>query len=110
MKLKELELELTKMKAKYQLQRRQAIELQTKLDQAEGALSIALDHLGCQGADHEEWCAEGYGCNVYGDELLRCECEDCDTFLTNNWGDYITVPVEGLTMCEDCQIEQEVEQ
>lgn len=81
--------------------------LKRQLSQAEGALQMALDHLGWQGADHMGYCAEGYGCNVYGDDLLRCECEDCDTFLTNQYGDYITVPIDGLTKCEDCRGEEE---
>ena len=36
-------------------------------DKNSGALNIALEHLGYQGADHEQLCKEQYECNVYGD-------------------------------------------
>ena len=38
-------------------------------DKNSGALNIALQHLGYQGADHEQFCKEQYQCNVYGDDL-----------------------------------------
>ena len=40
-----------------------------KRDKNSGALNIALEHLGYQGADHEQFCKEQYECNVYGDDL-----------------------------------------
>jgi len=43
--------------------------LKKKLAQAEGATQMALQHLGLQGADHDEFCRFKYGCNVFGDEL-----------------------------------------
>lgn len=44
-------------------------ETKKQLAQAEGATQMALQHLGLQGADHDEFCRFKYGCNVYGDEL-----------------------------------------
>ena len=44
-----------------------------KLEKAEGALEMALELLGYVGADHDEFCNDKYGCNVYGDDL---ESED----------------------------------
>ena len=38
-------------------------------DKNSGALNMALEHLGYQGADHEQFCKEQYECNVYGDDL-----------------------------------------
>jgi len=44
------------------------IILKQKLEKAEGALEMALEHLGYVGADHDGFCNDKYGCNAYGDE------------------------------------------
>ena len=49
--------------------RRNEIILKEKLEKAEGALEMALEHLGYVGADHDGFCNDKYGCNVYGDDL-----------------------------------------
>lgn len=46
-------------------------EVKNERDKYDGALTIALEHLGYQGIDHEYFCKEKYGCNVYGDELEK---------------------------------------
>ena len=57
--------ELTKLESHYLLCCHQ---LEVKLEKAEGALEMALEHLGYVGADHDGFCNDKYGCNVYGDE------------------------------------------
>ncbi|RZD54486.1 MAG: hypothetical protein CXT67_00285 [Methanobacteriota archaeon] len=44
--------------------------LRQERDKYDGALNIALEHLGYQGADHDGFCRERYECNVYGDDLV----------------------------------------
>ena len=44
-------------------------EAQRERNKYDGALNIALEHLGYQGADHDWFCKEKYQCNVYGDDL-----------------------------------------
>ena len=50
--------------------RKELDEVYQERDKYEGALNIALEHLGYQGADHEWFCREKYQCNVYGDEII----------------------------------------
>ena len=83
--------------------------LREKLDEAEqerdknsGALNIALEHLGYQGADHGQFCKEQYECNVYGDELIKCDNIECGGFLVNRYGDCIsTISLSESAGCED---------
>tara|TARA_R110002051_G_scaffold176582_3_gene246554 strand:- start:1321 stop:1677 length:357 start_codon:yes stop_codon:yes gene_type:complete len=49
--------------------RKELDEVYQERDKYDGALNIALEHLGYQGADHEWFCREKYQCNVYGDDL-----------------------------------------
>ena len=49
--------------------RKELDEVYKERDKYDGALNIALEHLGYQGADHEWFCREKYQCNVYGDDL-----------------------------------------
>tara|TARA_R110002012_G_scaffold62914_1_gene165494 strand:- start:28061 stop:28477 length:417 start_codon:yes stop_codon:yes gene_type:complete len=50
-------------------------EVYQEKDKCEGALNIALEHLGYH-TNHEWFCREKYQCNVYGDELLTKEEEE----------------------------------
>ena len=83
--------------------------LREKLDKAEqerdknsGALNIALEHLGYQGADHEQFCKEQYECNVYGDELIKCDNIECGGFLVDRYGDYVsTISLSESVGCKD---------
>jgi hypothetical protein len=71
-------------------------------DKNSGALNIALEHLGYQGADHEQLCKEQYECNVYGDELIKCDNIECGGFLVNRYGDCIsTISLSESAGCED---------
>lgn len=80
-------------------------DLRRRLNKAEGALNIALEHLGWQGADHDKYCADNYDCNAYGDKLLKCKC-GCRA--TNTHGDYITWCYgDELPLCDDCRSEEE---
>tara|TARA_R110001592_G_scaffold21153_4_gene85852 strand:- start:309 stop:740 length:432 start_codon:yes stop_codon:yes gene_type:complete len=77
-------------------------EAKQKRDKNSGALNIALEHLGYQGADHEQFCKEQYGCNVYGDELIKCDNIECGGFLVNRYGDCIsTISLSESAGCED---------
>tara|TARA_B100001113_G_scaffold65898_1_gene50664 strand:- start:173 stop:457 length:285 start_codon:yes stop_codon:yes gene_type:complete len=79
------------------------ITLKEKLEKAEGALEMALEHLGYIGADHDGFCRDGYECNVYGDELLRCDV--CSSYLVNTFEEYMTIESVGISSkpigCED---------
>lgn len=80
-------------------------DLQRRLNKAEGALNIALSHLGWLGADHYAFCVDNYDCDTFGDELLKCEC---GSRATNRHGDYITWCYDNeLPLCEDCRDEEE---
>ena len=72
-----------------------------KRDKYDGALNIALEHLGYQDADHDEFCKEQYECNAYGDELLKCDI-GCGGLLVNRYGDYVsTISLSESAGCED---------
>jgi len=83
--------------------------LREELDKAEqkeikfaGALSIALEHLGYLDADHDEFCKEQYECNVFGDELLKCDNIGCGGFLVDRYGDYVsTISLSESVGCKD---------
>ena len=49
--------------------REELSKAEQETDKNSGALNMALEHLGYQLADHERFCKEQYGCNVYGDDL-----------------------------------------
>ena len=49
--------------------REELSKVKQERDKNSGALNMALEHLGHQGADHEWFCEDGWGCNVYGDDL-----------------------------------------
>ena len=71
-------------------------------DKYDGALNIALEHLGYQGADHDWFCKEQYECNAYGDELLKCDNTGCGGFLVNRYDDYVsTISLSESAGCED---------
>jgi len=74
--LPELMQALVDERAEVKRLREELDEVYQERDKYEGALNIALEHLGYQGADHEWFCREKYQCNVYGDELLTKEEEE----------------------------------
>ena len=79
--------------------REELSKVKQERDKNSGALNMALEHLGYQGADHDKFCKEQYECNVYGDELLKCECE---SFLVDSYGDYVsTISLSEPAGCED---------
>jgi hypothetical protein len=49
--------------------REELSKVEEERDKYDGALNIALEHLGYQGADHDGFCKDKYECNVYGDDL-----------------------------------------
>tara|TARA_R100001510_G_C7441434_1_gene70483 strand:- start:40 stop:504 length:465 start_codon:yes stop_codon:yes gene_type:complete len=82
--------------------RKELSKVEQERDKYDGALNIALEHLGYQGADHDEFCKEQYECNAYGDELLKCDNIECGGFLVNRYGDCIsTISLSESAGCED---------
>ncbi|MAN62092.1 MAG: hypothetical protein CMI60_09105 [Parvibaculum sp.] len=61
--------EIAKLKEKVKQLSEELEAVEQERDKYDGALNIALEHLGYQGADHEWFCREKYECNVYGDDL-----------------------------------------
>jgi|TARA_B100000085_G_C18211437_1_gene377857 hypothetical protein len=57
------------LRAEVKRLREELSKAEQKIDKYSGALDMALEHLGYAGADHEDYCREGWGCNVYGDDL-----------------------------------------
>ena len=55
--------------AEYKKLREELSKVEEERDKYDGALNIALEHLGYQGADHDGFCKDKYECNVYGDDL-----------------------------------------
>ena len=63
-----METQIDELLAEVKRLREELSKAERKRDKYSGALNIALEHLGCQGADHEKLCKENYECNVYGDD------------------------------------------
>ena len=64
-----METQIDELLAEVKRLREELSKAERKRDKYSGALDMALEHLGYAGADHEEYCREGWGCNVYGDDL-----------------------------------------
>ncbi len=78
--------------------------LQTKLSKAEGALNLALSHLGYADVDHDSYMRTEYGCTVYGDDYVSCHCEDCEGYVLDKYGSYI---IEGQGNSESARCDND---